>query len=306
MTDQSSKRRIVRARASVSQIPSGTEASTTPKIYGLSPNDRPIFHLLEEGNLDRLNELLAKGAHVLAAKMEQTEKTPLMVAARLGREDLCNAMLDERAPLDVWTSTGITPLHDALEYGLDEIALRMIKMGAPLQAQCPGQDTALHIAARYSSARLLRALVAAGADPNAEASMKCTPVIQAAYRGQVEIMRVLEELGASVLNAKHFFNQLPGGVWGGPFSDCLNIAAESNHMDLVSYLVEGHPWPQERKNVALKVAGRKGWIGIVRLLVAEGADPFAAAGANKASAVETAKKGKQKAVMDFFRTLRSG
>jgi cytohesin len=172
----------------------------------------PLVLAVENGHEDAVKALLRLGADVeLKAKTsphntraildsESQERTPLHVAAALGRTGLAKLLLDSGASLKARDESRETPLHVAaagnhveavrllLEHGADveakgrdnmtpllyaaarghvEAGLALLDGGADARAANRSRETALHYAVSSRSAPLVRALVARGADPKA-------------------------------------------------------------------------------------------------------------------------------------------
>jgi ankyrin repeat protein len=268
-------------------------------IYGLVAEDPPIFRVIERGECAELEALIRSDSACVTARMKDPDQTPLMVAARMGRDDLCDLLLRAAAPVDAANRFGQTALSFALEVGADGLAIRLIESGAGPSTIESGGSTPLHIAAQYAGPGAVKALMAAGAEAEAKRFNGATPAIMAAFAGRVDNVRALAEGGAEIVDARCSIN--PGGA----SDSCLTIAADRGDGELLSYLLAAFAWPPEAKNQALKRAARGGYLPIAEALVAQGADPFAIAGASEKSALDLARQRKQKAVVDYFKTLKA-
>jgi len=274
-------------------------SSPSGLIYGLSDEDPAVFHVIERGECVELEALVRSDSACVAARMKDPDQTPLMVAARMGRDDLCEVLLRAGAPVDAANRFGQTALSFALEAGDDGLAIRLLQSGASPSTVESGGSTPLHIAAQYAGLGAVGALVGAGADVEARRFNGSTPVIMAAFAGKVDNVRALAAGGADIAGAGSSIN--PGGA----SDSCLTIAADRGDTELLSYLLASFAWPPEAKNRALKKAARGGYLALAEALVQQGADPFVVTGENEKSALDVARQRKQKAVVDYFKTLKA-
>jgi ankyrin repeat protein len=101
--------------------------------------------------------------------------TPLLLAARFGREDLAGLLIDAGANVEALNEHDERPLHAAAAYGRPAVVKLLLARGADVNARGPAGKTPLHaaafgvgvpsdVAARTDVAKLL---LAAGADANA-------------------------------------------------------------------------------------------------------------------------------------------
>lgn len=267
-------------------------------FYGLSNDDPEVFRVLERGNREELDALIRRDPGCVVVRMKDPDQTALMVAAGMGREDLCDLLLGADAPVDAANRFGQTALHFALEFRSEHLAMRLLEKGANVHSAQSGGSTPLHIAAHRCGPAIVEALVRAGAKVDAQRFNESTPAIMAAFDGRTENVRVLAAHGADIVGCRCATNA------GGPFEFCLTIAAEYGHRNLVEYLLASHAWRPEIMNVALKVASADGHLEIAQALVGKGADPFAPSGANNKSALYRAKQKKQQPLVDYFKTLK--
>lgn len=72
--------------------------------------------------------------------MCQDDQTPLHITSRLGKQDIVQQLLANRANPDSMTSTGYTPLHLAAREGHRDVAAALLDQGASL-----GITTKVHI-----------------------------------------------------------------------------------------------------------------------------------------------------------------
>ena len=122
------------------------------------------------------------------------------------------------------------------------------------------EDTPLYAAAVDGQADEVAALLAAGADPNEE-SVQGTPLCAAACWGHTAVVRALLAAGADPeLAQEHDFTPLE---W----------AALGLHTDTAQALLEGGADANGHGAPPLVLAADRGALGVVRALLAHGADP---------------------------------
>jgi hypothetical protein len=187
---------------------------------GLTDRDPEIFHVLEQGDVERLRALIQRDPGCCSARMgapEQTTLLPLMAAALLGREDLCDALLAAGAPVGDANRFGQTALHLSLERSNEGIARRLLERGASACTVEAGGSTPLHIAAQRCGPDMVEALIRAGANVEAK-HFNETPAIMAAFAGRADNVRILAAHGADIVGARCSTNT------GGPFDSCLNTS----------------------------------------------------------------------------------
>ncbi len=269
------------------------------RIYGLSADDSEVFHVLEAGDLEELRLLIGRDPSCVTARMREHNQTPLGIAARRGNDDMVAELLAAGAPVNDANQSGQTALLFATQMPSDQTVVRLLAAGANPDAVEAGGSTPLHYAAQFGSVTMVEALIRAGAKVEAKTYNESTPVIMAAFTGQTDTIKALAAHGADVAGARIALN------FGGPYQNCLSIAAERGHHDLLCYLLDSFPWPAASVNVALKLAAGAGHLSIVQTLAQKGADPLAPAGTNQKSAMALAKQRKQKAVVEYFKSLGS-
>lgn len=66
------------------------------------------------------------------ASFRQDDQTPLHISSRLGKQDIVQQLLANRANPDATTNSGYTPLHLAAREGHRDIAAGLLDQGASL------------------------------------------------------------------------------------------------------------------------------------------------------------------------------
>eukprot|EP00656_Telonema_subtile_P013505 TRINITY_DN1685_c0_g6_i1.p1 TRINITY_DN1685_c0_g6~~TRINITY_DN1685_c0_g6_i1.p1 ORF type:complete len:753 (-),score=174.95 TRINITY_DN1685_c0_g6_i1:246-2504(-) len=150
----------------------------------------------EDGNLDRLSALLAKGADV--AVTDKNGCTPLTLAAWGGHSDVVDRLLDAGSKVDHTDYAGRTPLMRASQWGHTGSVQRLVARGAKVDASDSNGCTALTLAAQWGHHDTIEALIAAGATVDRQDKSDCTPLTWAAREGRHTVIERLLAAGASV------------------------------------------------------------------------------------------------------------
>jgi len=141
--------------------------------------------------------LVAAGANVEA--VDESGRTPLMAAARLGNEVMLKALLDAKANPNASDKEGWTALHHAVdvEADRDSIVEVLAARGADVNAKLSNGISVLQLATSRGNEKVVAVLLKRKADPNAKDSAGWTPLMQAADEGHLGIARQLLASGAN-------------------------------------------------------------------------------------------------------------
>lgn len=212
-----------------------------------APDPTALFRAVFASDLDAVRQCLAAGAD-LDARTDRG-RTPLMVAAGLGHDDVVAALLVAGAPPDVVVDEE-GPMRLADEEPEDEDEY----LEAP--------TTALAFAVAAGRREAVERLLAAGASPTPPRWHDTPPLVYAAARGHRAIVDALLQAGAPV---DHGLDRTP-----------LAIAAGYGHAHVVRTLLVAGADPNaegEDEETALLAAAAAGHREIVEILVEAGADP---------------------------------
>lgn len=129
--------------------------------HGLELKRQPALHLAAMlGRLDDVKACLAEGAPL---KTRYKNHTALTYAARMGHAEVCRALIEAGADVNVRESKGWSPLIAAVDSGSVETCAVLIAAGADVNVQ-HGSQPLLVIAVQNRYPELVQALLAAGAD----------------------------------------------------------------------------------------------------------------------------------------------
>jgi ankyrin repeat protein len=181
--------------------------------------------------------------------------TPLLGAVYGGHRAAASYLIGQRADVNFAAENGYTPLMAAALAGHAELVEVLLRQGAKVDLQSDDGSTALVNAVRNASPGAVSMLLRHGADPRLR-TKKGTPLSWAWDAG----------IAAQLTEAK-------GAVEPG---DELRVRALLGDAQGVAALIQRRVELDRRGrtgDTALLVAAREGHAGIVRLLVAAGADP---------------------------------
>lgn len=165
---------------------------TAANDYGVTP----LFLAATNGSAEMLSVLLGAGANANAAL--PAGETVLMTAVRSGNIAAVRRLLAAGAnPNAAQRSKGQTALMWAAGDGQLDIARALIEAGAEITKVSIGGSTPLMFAAREGHLDTARMLVAAGDPINAAARDGSTPLLNATVRGHAKLAMTLLELGAA-------------------------------------------------------------------------------------------------------------
>ena len=130
---------------------------TTGATFGMD-----IFQAARDGNIGRIEALLANGADV--NQQDHDGMTPLHWAAYKGHEAIVARLIQAKAKVNLRDNSSYTALHKAAMNGHETSVLRLIKAGAYIDQQdCEEGLSALHMAAYRGHEQVVLRLIEEGA-----------------------------------------------------------------------------------------------------------------------------------------------
>ena len=207
-------------------------------------------------------EPLLAANHELVTAADAAGSTLLHHAAGFGAVDTMARLLDAGADVNAKNRRGSTPLHWAID---DEAKARLLlARGANVNAkQVEGRTPLYQTASIGNGLAVVRLLLANGADPNRVMANGRTPLMAAATRGDLEVMRALVDAKASV------------DVRNGAGETALMLAASDGNPQAVRFLLDrgaDATARTKRNDTALGNAGTAGSAETVCLLLEHGAE----------------------------------
>lgn len=195
----------------------------------------PLYDAVEDGDLARLQELIAAGEDLtaqdiyggtalhLAARRDNidaarllieagtdvnlpvsaSQQTALHIAAFGGGVEVAVLLIEAGANIEARNPGGETPLHTAIAADQANVTKLLIEAGANIEARNASAFTPLFYAAGGNAVGAIELLVAEGADIDAKRTIGYTALHYATYNGRVDALRKLIQLGADVNGAPH-------------------------------------------------------------------------------------------------------
>lgn len=117
-----------------------------------------------KGDIQGVQELLQQGMEIESTDL--VGNTPLIFAARYGRNDEARFLIEQGADVNARSKTGGTPLREAVNKMDAETVRLMLDAGAMVDVKDVEGETALFYAVRHGFLDALEMLLAHGADPN--------------------------------------------------------------------------------------------------------------------------------------------
>lgn len=158
-----------------------------------SPLGSELLAAAEAGQVDRIQDLLGKGAAI--ESRDQHGRTPLMVATIAGQARAVQLLLDEGSDLFARNIHGADAFEFAVLNSRDEVVAILLERGIDLKGR-GGQ--ALRMSARAGGTRTAKVLLEHGVHVDARDSSYATPLMHAVTSRQREMVAFLIERGADV------------------------------------------------------------------------------------------------------------
>jgi len=156
----------------------------------------PIHEAARNGDVDRIEQLLAQGADL--EERDQTQETPLISAALAGQLDTVGSLISKGADVHARNDRGLTALHAAAYGGYPKIVRLLIEHGAMVNdAQNPFKITPLHAAAEEDQIEVVQVLIGAKANLESTEVNGYTPLSRAGFREHWDVVTALLKAGAS-------------------------------------------------------------------------------------------------------------
>lgn len=177
-------------------------------------NDSIILAAVRYGNTEMLAELL-RNEKELDRRYGKEERTLLPYSIENNQTSVAEYLLDVGFDVEK-KDENKTPLMFAAKYGRDSIARALINHGAEINAINNARNTAFHYAAKYNNPGMLKLLYQLGANINIPNEDQWTALDFAIINNNKEDIEYLESIGCII------FNKVIPDYFDGPYIDILN------------------------------------------------------------------------------------
>ena len=238
-------------------------------LVACRPSPDHFLLAAKQGKVDQINRLLDRGLSI--AVTDREGQTALHVAARWGRDTVAGVLLDRGAPIDATDFEGRTPLHLAAKENQVRITELLINRGAQQNAPDRFGSTPLHLTAEWSAGDVAHVLIVQGANVHARDKEGLTPLHVAAAWGSDLVASMLLDAGASPNTAGNE-GQTPLHLTAKGTRHLYDTAKEQLAIARL-LLNRGASLEAVRKNgdTPLHAAAQEGAIELTRLLIERGA-----------------------------------
>jgi ankyrin repeat protein len=155
----------------------------------------PIYDPLIAGDAAKVERILVTGAAYPDTALDETRKTPLMLAAAAGNEEMVTLLLRYKAKLDLRDQVGNTALAYTAARGHLEVAQLLVDAGAAINVDNRQGMTPLMIAAQQGHAEMVRFLIRKGADAKRADYTGRTALAWAEYNRRSAAVAALKQAG---------------------------------------------------------------------------------------------------------------
>jgi ankyrin repeat protein len=156
----------------------------------------------KQGRKEVVQLLLDRGADVNLTSTYGD--TPLVEAAKQGRKEVVQLLLDRGADVNLTPKYGDTPLVGAAKQGRKEVVQLLLDRGANMNLTSTFGDTPLVEAAKQGHKGVVQLLLDRGADVNLAFGCKNTPLVEATKQGHKGVVRLLLDRGAGIDRFSYF------------------------------------------------------------------------------------------------------
>lgn len=145
-------------------------------------NKMPLALALEIGNIEAAKLILKSHQKPQSAIVDASGNTALHIAAKHGRGEAVDDIIDVYSDIDSTNHKDLSPLQAAAMAGHFTIAKVLIEKGANPSVACKDGLPLLHLAAASGDADVVRLLLERGVDPNMQDRFGNTPLHLAASK----------------------------------------------------------------------------------------------------------------------------
>jgi len=168
-------------------------------VVSISPSyENPLFDAVNEGNLEEVINLIARGENVNVKEKNYSNITPLFLAVENGSAKIAETLLNFGAKANVRDENKQTPLMRLDDDATPELVRLLINHGAKINLTDKQGNNALMFASVNAETEVLQVLLDHRADANARNKIGRTALMNAADEDNLENVRALILAGADV------------------------------------------------------------------------------------------------------------
>ncbi|CAM9317580.1 unnamed protein product [Scytosiphon promiscuus] len=241
-------------------LASGADGNARNELDGMTA----LEHAVSGDHVDAATAIMEYGVDVNASGANSDGRTPLHIAAILGRTEMASLLCRKGANVNASSSLGKTPLFVAASSGRMGAVQVLLAAGADTSLRCSVRSmSALDIVVSTGHVDIARAIIDHGADVNAAGPDGRTPLHYAVAEGTLEMVRLLTSKGAEIDKVD------------GQRRTPLNIATMHGDTDTLRVVLAAGADVTLRCNIGfspLDCAASQGHVSNVLVLIEHGAD----------------------------------
>jgi cytohesin len=164
----------------------------------LAKSNNDLFSEIDNGDVQKIKQLLAKGANVHGK--DKYGRNLLHSAVQSGKKEIVELVIDKGANIDAKDKDGQSPLHIAIHDGNMEIVELLISKGANINVKDNDGITPLYLATDkdFTNSDIIKLLILKGAEINVRNKYGLTPIVNSIKLGNKEVVELMIDKGADV------------------------------------------------------------------------------------------------------------
>ena len=227
-----------------------------------------LFDAAEQGCPDLVDQFLGLGASVVAR--DRAGNTALLRAARMGETKVVERLIEAGSDIAQRNLAGSTALLRAVTMNRRKTTKLLLVARADPNAPNNRGITPLTAASFNGNDRLVAMLLDAGVEPGAIDATGKSAIVYAAGRGYAGIVAMLLETGIDI--DRRYGNDLTALMWAAGFSNDVPSMEGEETVRLLLARTASVNLADDRGRTALMIAAQRGHVGVVKQLLAAGAD----------------------------------
>lgn len=236
------------------------DKSISVNIRSRAELNSPLLEAMLTRKLHFVNQLLAMPDIDLDIRNFRQE-TPVLIAARMGQEQLLEQLLKCGASVDAKDHRGFTALMFAVNYGEKKVTKLLLSYGADINLRSGGGETPLLMAINNGNHAVVKILLDAGANVNDVSDDGFPALMLASYSNYTAIVTLLLEHGANIAIGN------PQGY------TAIHVSAWNGYINILSILLNAGALPDARtndRNTPLSLAAHGNHERVVNMLIERG------------------------------------